>query len=118
MSYISVLPHPGIEEFNNNLYQEEAEKSGLERIQKALLEGKPARSVEISDLERESIRQLCLLTMKPVIYVANVAESDLADTSSNPHVDKVAKVSAELDSGMVVISAQVMRGFPVKHYFF
>ncbi|XP_078162717.1 GTP-binding protein-like protein isoform X1 [Carex rostrata] len=87
--------------------KEEAEKSGLERIQKALLEGKPARSVEISDLERESIRQLCLLTMKPVIYVANVAESDLADPSSNPHLDKVAKVSAELDSGMVVISAQV-----------
>ncbi|KAJ1702753.1 hypothetical protein LUZ63_002532 [Rhynchospora breviuscula] len=87
--------------------KEEAEKVGLERIQKALTEGKPARSVELSDLERESIRQLCLLTMKPVIYVANVAESELADPSSNPHVNQVASVSAELNSGMVVISAQV-----------
>lgn len=113
-----VLSNSGIEEFNNNLYQEEAEKAGLERIQKALLDGKPARSVELSDLERESIRQLCLLTMKPVIYVANVAESDLADPKSNPHVDQVAKVSAELESGMVVISAQVMRGFYVEHLLF
>ncbi|KAJ3707149.1 hypothetical protein LUZ61_010854 [Rhynchospora tenuis] len=87
--------------------KEEAEKAGLERIQKALIEGKPARSVELSDLEREPIRQLCLLTMKPVIYVANVAESELADPSSNPHVNQVASVSAELNSGMVVISAQV-----------
>jgi hypothetical protein len=49
--------------------------------------------------------------MKPVIYVANVAESDLADPRSNPHVDQVAKLSGELDSGMVVISAQVISSF-------
>lgn len=69
--------------------QEEAERSGLEKIQKALMDGKPARSVDLADHEKEAIQHLCLLTMKPVIYVANVTESDLAQPDSNPHVKEV-----------------------------
>lgn len=87
--------------------KEEAERKSLENIQKALMDGKPARSVPLTDLEKDSIRQLCLLTMKPVIYVANVAESDLADPSGNPHVQKVINLASELQSGMVTVSAQV-----------
>lgn len=45
--------------------------------------------------------------MKPVIYVANVAESDLSDPSSNPHVREVLGLASELQSGLVSISAQV-----------
>nr|CAD1841473.1 unnamed protein product [Ananas comosus var. bracteatus] len=87
--------------------KEEAERSALEKIQKALVDGKPARSVSLTDLEKESIRHLCLLTMKPVIYVANVAESDLAEPSSNLHVKDVENLASELQSGVVTISAQV-----------
>lgn len=87
--------------------KEEAEKSALENIQKALLDGKPARSVPLTDIEKDSVRQLCLLTMKPVIYVANVAESELAEPSSNPHVREVMKLASELQSGIVTVSAQV-----------
>ena len=36
------------------------------------MEGKPARSVDLAEHEKEAIQHLCLLTMKPVIYVANV----------------------------------------------
>ncbi|KAL5977277.1 hypothetical protein ACLOJK_021623 [Asimina triloba] len=87
--------------------KEEAEKSALERIQQALMNGKPARSVTLTDFEMESIRHLCLLTMKPVIYVANVAESDLVEPSNNPHVKDVVCLASELQSGLVTISAQV-----------
>ncbi|XP_042433783.1 ribosome-binding ATPase YchF-like [Zingiber officinale] len=87
--------------------KEEAEKSGLEKIQKALMDGKPARSVSLTELEKDSIRHLCLLTMKPVIYVANVAESDLAAPTNNPHVKEVTKLASELQSGIVTVSAQV-----------
>lgn len=45
--------------------------------------------------------------MKPVIYVANVTESDLAEPGNNPHVKEVAKLATDLESGMVTISAQV-----------
>ncbi|THU61845.1 hypothetical protein C4D60_Mb07t27550 [Musa balbisiana] len=87
--------------------KEEAEKSALEKIQKTLMDGRPARSVSLSDLEKESIRHLCLLTMKPVIYVANVAESDLAEPDNNPHVKEVINLASELQSGIVTVSAQV-----------
>ncbi|KAJ6817496.1 uncharacterized protein M6B38_283095 [Iris pallida] len=87
--------------------KEEAEKSALENIQKALMDGKPARSVPLTDLEKDSIRQLCLLTMKPVIYVANVAETDLAEPTNNPYVKEVVNLASELQSGMVTVSAQV-----------
>lgn len=87
--------------------KEEAEKSALEKIQKALLDGKPARSVSLSEFEKEAIKQLCLLTMKPVIFVANVAESEVAEPENNPHVKEVIKKASELNSGVVTISAQV-----------
>ncbi|XP_054812701.1 uncharacterized protein LOC129313525 isoform X2 [Prosopis cineraria] len=87
--------------------KEEAEKSALEKIREALMDGKPARSVTLTDFERDAVKHLCLLTMKPVIYVANVAESDLADPSSNDHVKEVMNLSSELKSGIVTISAQV-----------
>lgn len=87
--------------------KEEAERSALEMIQKALLDGKPARSVSLTDFEKDSIKQLCLLTMKPVIYVANVAETDLAEPGGNPHVKELTNLASELQSGIVAISAQV-----------
>ncbi|KAF7141096.1 hypothetical protein RHSIM_Rhsim06G0238600 [Rhododendron simsii] len=87
--------------------KEEAEKSALDRIQQALLDGKPARSVPLTDLEKDAVRHLCLLTMKPIIYVANVAESDVSAAEDNPHVKEVMNVASGLQSGIVTVSAQV-----------
>lgn len=87
--------------------QEEMEVAALQRLNDALLEGKPARAVPLSADERKAVDQLCLLTMKPTIFAANVAETDLADPSSNPHVQKVRKVAEGLNSEVVVVSAQV-----------
>ncbi|KAJ4726633.1 Obg-like ATPase 1 [Melia azedarach] len=87
--------------------KEEAEKAALEKIQQALMDGKPARSVALTDFEKDAIKHLCLLTMKPVIYVANVAEDDLADPEINPHVKEVKNLAVDLQSGIVTISAQV-----------
>ena len=71
------------------------------------MDGKPARSVPLTDFERDSVKHLCLLTMKPIIYVANVAESDLAAPEDNPHVKEVMNLASELQSGLVAVSAQV-----------
>lgn len=100
------------------MYQEDAERSALDRIEKALLDGKPARSVALTDFEKDAIKHLCLLTMKPVIYVANVAESDLAEPDSNPHVKEVKNLASELQSGLVAISAQVVRSSIGLSFFF
>lgn len=73
------------------------------------MDGKPARSVSLTDFEKDAIKHLCLLTMKPVIFVANVAESDVADSGNNPYVNQVMNLASELQSGIVTISAQVCR---------
>ncbi|RXH86574.1 hypothetical protein DVH24_021847 [Malus domestica] len=91
----------------SDLDQEETERSTLDKIQNALMDGKPARSVALTDLEKDAVKHLCLLTMKPIIYVANVAESDLAEPELNPHVKEVMNLAPELQSGVVTISAQV-----------
>ncbi|GKG26514.1 GTP-dependent nucleic acid-binding protein engD, partial [Tanacetum coccineum] len=52
----------------------DAKKSALEKILQALMDEKPTRSVALTDFEKESIQHMCLLTMKPVIYVANVTD--------------------------------------------
>jgi len=54
-----------------------AEIGLLERIKTHLESGKPARSMEVSDDEAETMRTLFLLTSKPVIYVANVGEDEI-----------------------------------------
>ncbi|EOY13790.1 GTP-binding protein-related isoform 3 [Theobroma cacao] len=87
--------------------KEEAEKSALERIKQALMDGKPARAVALTEFEKDAVKHLCLLTMKPIIYVANVAESDLAEPENNSHVNEVMNLASELRSGIVTISAQV-----------
>ncbi|GJY40888.1 ribosome-binding ATPase YchF [Tanacetum coccineum] len=85
----------------------DAEKSALEKILQALMDEKPTRSVALTDFEKESIQHMCLLTMKPVIYVANVTESDLATPESNLHVKNVMELASQLQSGILIVSAQV-----------
>ncbi|CAI5526256.1 unnamed protein product, partial [Closterium sp. Naga37s-1] len=87
--------------------REEAEAAALERIREALLAGGAARSVELSEEEAPLVAQLCLLTAKPIIYAANVAETDLADPSSNPHVTAVRQLASSEGAECVVVSAQV-----------
>ncbi|CAI7839453.1 unnamed protein product, partial [Closterium sp. NIES-54] len=86
--------------------REEVEAGALERIREALLAGGAARSVELSEEEAPVVAQLCLLTAKPIIYAANVAETDLAHPSSNPHVTAVRQLASSEGAECVVVSAQ------------
>ncbi|SCW58034.1 hypothetical protein SAMN04487970_101725 [Paenibacillus tianmuensis] len=86
-------------------YTQEVET--LERIKEALYNDKPARSVELSDEEKLLIRDLHLLTMKPVLYAANVSESEVADAEGNPYVQKVREYAVQEGAEVVPISAKV-----------
>lgn len=52
------------------------------------------------------VKGLCLLTAKPLIYAANVAEDDLANPSANKHVAALQQKAAEEGGDVVVMSAQ------------
>ena len=70
----------------------------LGKLRAALDEGKAARTVALDDEEKLAIRELFLLTMKPVMYVANVMEDGF---ENNPHLDAV-RARAQTEGAKVV----------------
>jgi len=80
----------------------EKEISFFERILTAFNEGQPARKLEYTEDELEMLKDMPLLTKKPVIYVANISEDDIAsDIDSNPHFAKV-KGYADAEGAAVI----------------
>ncbi|NLG59453.1 MAG: redox-regulated ATPase YchF [Gammaproteobacteria bacterium] len=76
----------------------------LGKLHKALADGTPARAAGLDDEERALVRDLFLLTLKPVMYVANVLEDGF---EGNPHLDAVrARAEAE-GSEVVPVSAAI-----------
>ena len=82
----------------------------VEAIKAHLEEGKMARTFEVPDDDDAQIwfKGYNLLTAKPTIYAANVAEDDLADDgASNPHVAKVREMAKAEGAEVFVICAQI-----------
>ncbi len=81
----------------------------LERVKAHLESGRMAKTIETEDEEELGLlREYNLLTYKPVIYAANVAEEDLADDgASNEKVAQVQKFAGEENSEVFVICAQI-----------
>jgi len=75
----------------------------LQRLRDALDAGKPARSVKIADNERDYVKDLPLLTFKPVLYVANVDESGNPDQIKKLP-DKAVSICAKLEAEIVELS--------------
>ena len=79
-------------------------KAILEKIQPLLDEGKPARAADLDDDERRLIRGFGLMTLKPTMYIANVAEDGF---ENNPHLDAVKKLAAEENAIVVPLCNQI-----------
>ncbi len=80
----------------------------IKKVIAVLEDGKSARVLDLSDDEKELVKSFNLLSSKPIIYVSNVSEDDLADDgNSNPHVEEVRKFASTEDAEVVVISAQI-----------
>lgn len=77
----------------------------LKEAQAALEDGRPARTVEVSEEDAKAWKLLQLLTTKPILYVCNVEES--AAASGNAHSTKVAQMAKAQGAAHVVISAQI-----------
>ena len=61
----------------------------LEKVKETLNAGKCARTLSYTDEEKEVLKESFLLTIKPVLYVANVSENELDCADNNPNVAKV-----------------------------
>lgn len=74
----------------------------LNRILETLNEGKTARQVEMTDDEKEMLGDLNLLTLKPIIYVANVSEDEAAEVSPDNEMYNSVKKVAEAEGAEVI----------------
>ena len=87
--------------------QLQSELDLLNRIYAWLGDGKNARAMELDEEEAEFVKSLGLLSYKPIIYVANVADDEVADADSNPHVQQVREIAASEGAEAVVICAEI-----------
>ena len=78
----------------------------LNRIYQWLGEGKNARAMELDDEEAEFVKTLDLLSYKPIIYVANVSDEDVA-SGDNEYVRQVRDIAAQENAQVKVICAEI-----------
>ncbi|MEZ5579393.1 MAG: redox-regulated ATPase YchF [Candidatus Competibacteraceae bacterium] len=79
-------------------------KTLLERVQAHLDTGAPVRTLALAATEREQLRELFLLTAKPVLYIANIAEDGFVD---NPLLDQVRGIAEREGAEMVPVCAAI-----------
>jgi GTP-binding protein YchF len=81
-----------------------ARKGLLESVRDGLNAGKPVRGMGLSDEQIGEIRDLFLLTVKPVLYIANVAEDGF---ESNPHLEALSALAKEEGAEVVPVCAAI-----------
>ena len=76
----------------------------LERLLPHLNDGRPARTLAMSAEEKLLLKPLCLLTIKPTMYVANVLEDGF---QNNPHLDRLRQHAAAEGAPVVALCAKI-----------
>lgn len=87
-------------------------KAGLEidvlnKIKSALESGMSARTVELSEEEKDLIKDVYLLTSKPILYIANVSEEQLADTDNDENVNKVREYAKKEKASVIPLCVKI-----------
>lgn len=79
----------------------------LNTVMKVLEEGKSARVLDLDEEKAEFVESLGLLSYKPIIYVANVAEEEVSSVNENKYVSAVRQYAQAEKAEVVVVSAKV-----------
>ena len=83
-----------------------AELAVLQKIKPALEAGKPVRSLEFNEDDQQIVKGLFLLTSKPVLYVANIAEDDMADPENSKYFQVVADYAKQEGAQDIGVAAE------------
>ncbi len=85
----------------------QAELAVLAQVRAALEEVNPARRIGLSEDEIALVKDLNLLTMKPILFVANVSEEEVANPDDNLHVQAVRAYAAKEKAEVIAVSAKL-----------
>ena len=81
-----------------------AKKQVLEKVSAQLDEGKPVRALDLTEDEVKLIKEYCLITIKPTLYIANVQDDGF---KNNPMLDKVQEFAAQEGANVVSVCAAI-----------
>ena len=79
----------------------------LKKFKAALEAGLPARSVELNEEDKEIARSYNLLTIKPVIYIANMSESEVANPEESSYYRQVRDIAEAENNKVIAIAARM-----------
>ncbi len=83
-----------------------AELAVLEKIKPVLEAGKGVRSIDFTEDEQPIVKGLFLLTSKPVLYVANIAEDDMADPEASKYFKPIQDYAAKEGAEAIGVAAE------------
>ena len=83
----------------------QAEIDLLEKVKETLEQGRPARILELSDEEKEIIKDSFLLTMKPILYVTNFSENEISE--DNEYVKKVREYAKNENAKVIKLCVKI-----------
>ncbi len=81
-----------------------AKKNVLEKVSAHLDQGLPVRSLELTEDEQKLIKELCLITIKPVLYIANVQDDGF---ENNPYLEQVQNLAKQEGAQVVPVCAAI-----------
>ncbi len=82
------------------------EVEALKKAQSSLLDNKPLRLCEFTEEEKEILKPFNFITLKPLIYVANILENDIA-LGKNEYTEKVSEYAAQEQAGVITMCAKI-----------
>jgi len=79
----------------------------LEKIKEVLESGKSARTIEFNEEEKELLKDTYLLTTKPILYIANVSEEQLANAENDTYVQEVKKYAKTENAEVIPLCVKI-----------
>lgn len=87
--------------------QKIAELDLIDRLIAWLDQGQSARQFEMTEDEKQLLRDLPLLSAKPILYVANISEEMIGEEDESPHVQAVREIAKKDKAEVIVVSAKI-----------
>lgn len=79
----------------------------LNKIKSVLEDGMSARTIELSDEEKEVIKDVYLLTSKPILYIANVSEDQLSNTENDEYINQVREYAKKENAKVIPLCVKI-----------
>ena len=79
----------------------------LEKIKDTLEQGKPARSLDFTDEEIGLLKETFLLTMKPILYIANISEHQIENIEDDKYVKQVIEYAEQENAEVVPLCVKI-----------